>query len=671
MLDKLESRDPKAFWKVYEDLCVTKKSVHTPITPKQWWEHFLTLMNRNLSHADDNFEKFIDDFVNNVNSSSSLNSLDSIITPAEVIEAALHLKKRKAPGVDGIHSEMLKGGISVLAPSLASFFNLVVKNGTFPSAWRLSTLTVIHKKGDKSLPKNYRGIAVSSSLCKLFCLVLYNRLNIFADNNNIIPSNQIGFKKGSRTSDHILVLKSLIDKYINRGSKSYLYICFIDFSAAFDTVWRNALLYKLTQFGVGGQFLRVIQNMYSSVLFAVKCNNKLTDSFETTVGVKQGCVLSPIFLNIFLSDLPGIFDSSCDPVHLNDLPLNCLLYADDLVLMSESSKGLQNALDRLHNYCVKWKLSVNMDKSNVMIFNKSGHTLNRFKFNYGNVDIKITNEYCYLGIVFVPSGSFTKAMIRLKDKALKAYFKIRDNLYCSSYKCSMKLFTTLLQPILSYGCEVWAPYFLRNLNNSNFLNICDNLPSEALHIKVCKGILGVHKKATNNAVRGELGSFPILITMLSLSIKYWWRLNDKCLNNHKSLAVHALIDNRKFCDNTNDVFSWSKGLKAILNLIDKNDIWNKPNIITYNNFNNLILSNLKSVYGTLWVNHINNYQSKLRSYCTFKKSFNLENYILMFSRNIRSSFSKLRISAHSLMIEKGRHTYQISNLRTDCVSYVT
>ena len=119
----------------------------------------------------------------------------------------------------------------------------------------------------------------------------------------------------------------------------------------------------------------------------------------------------------------------------------------------------------------------------------------------------MTNEYCYLGIIFTPSGSFTKAILRLKDKANKAYFKIRSNLF-GSHKCSMKLFNSLIQPILNYGCEIWAPFLLKKLNDANFANICDNLPSEVLHIKVCKLILGVHKRATNDAVRGELGSHP-------------------------------------------------------------------------------------------------------------------------------------------------------------------
>ena len=127
--------------------------------------------------------------------------------------------------------------------------------------------------------------------------------------------------------------------------------------------------------------------MYRSVSFAVKCDNKLTDSFETTVGVKQGCVLSPIFLNIFLYDLPLIFDATCAPVNLNNLNLSCLMYADDLIIMSESAAGLQHALDKLYHYFMKWKLLVNIDKSNVKIFNKSGRLLKNFNFKYGDREV--------------------------------------------------------------------------------------------------------------------------------------------------------------------------------------------------------------------------------------------------------------------------------------------
>jgi exonuclease III len=653
-LDDLQSHDPQAFWKIYNELCISKSKTTNPISPKKWWTHFLNLMNRNIPHQELDFENSVNNFVNNLDD-NTIRTLDFDITVLEVIDAANHLKRGKSAGIDGVRTEMIKDGISLLAPSLVQLFNIILHSGTFPNAWRLSSLTPIHKKGDKAVPKNYRGIAVSSNLCKLFCLVLYNRLNNFVVSNSCIPPNQIGFKKGSRTSDHVLVLKSLVDKYLNKAGKSYLYVCFIDFSAAFDTVWRNALIYKLTKIGIGGKFLATICNMYKSVSFAVKCDDKITDSFETTVGVKQGCVLSPIFFNIFLSDLPSVFDSTCDPVKLNNTDLSCLMYADDLILLSESSIGLQCALDKLYQYCMKWKLLVNIDKSNVMIFNKSGRVLKNFKFNYGDVSLQLTDEYCYLGIIFVPSGSFSKALERLKDKASKAYFKIRDNLFNSTFSCSMKLFDSLIKPILCYGCEVWAPFMLKNLNDQNFLSLCDKLSGEALHIKVCKLVLGVHKKATNNAVRGELGSYPILIFMLYLSIKYWWSLNMQCLHGNNSLVVQALLDNRTLCNSSSRIFSWSTGIKSILNLTDNSNIWDKPNILNASCISRLILCNLHDKYDNYWMHHINNFQPKLRSYCIFKQNFSPENYVIMCRRSLRANFSRLRISAHSLKIERGRY----------------
>ena len=133
------------------------------------------------------------------------------------------------------------------------------------------------------------------------------------------------------------------------------------------------------------------------------------------------------------------------------------------------------------------------------------------------------------------------------------------------------MFNTLILPIISYGCEVWSPYLLKNLNDNNFVKLCNNQPGEILHLKTCKLILGVHRKSSNHAVRGELGSHPILIFMLTLAIKYWWKLNDLCLKGSNSIVVNALIDNRK-CVNTH---TWSTYIKQLLSLIQRCDIWDR------------------------------------------------------------------------------------------------
>ena len=127
------------------------------------------------------------------------------------------------------------------------------------------------------------------------------------------------------------------------------------------------------------------------------------------MGVKQGCVLSPTLFKIFIKGLPDIFDEKCKPVTLHKESLNCFLFADDVVIMSETAEGLQGCLDKLKVYSDQWLLDINTDKTKVMIFNKSGKLI-KGQYFIGLNTIDIVNTYTYLGIVFRTSGNFSDAM---------------------------------------------------------------------------------------------------------------------------------------------------------------------------------------------------------------------------------------------------------------------
>lgn len=101
--------------------------------------------------------------------------------------------------------------------------------------------------------------------------------------------------KGCRTTDHMFVLKTLIDKYVERNSKPF-YACFVDFKCTFDTVWHQGLLYKLKAAGMGTKLYNIIQNMYSKTELCVKIDNYRTDFFKSKLGVKQGDNLNLISL---------------------------------------------------------------------------------------------------------------------------------------------------------------------------------------------------------------------------------------------------------------------------------------------------------------------------------------------------------------------------------------
>jgi predicted PolB exonuclease-like 3'-5' exonuclease len=100
------------------------------------------------------------------------------------------------------------------------------------------------------------------------------------------------------------------------------------------------------------------------------------------------------------------------------------MYADDVILLSETSEGLQNCLEKLHKYCEVWGLQVNIKKTKSMIFNNTGR-LDPIKFTYNKNIVENVRKYSYLGVVFSNSGSFTKAKKELYQKGLKAYFKFR------------------------------------------------------------------------------------------------------------------------------------------------------------------------------------------------------------------------------------------------------
>ena len=243
-LENFKDSNPKEFWKLLGDLKgLDKKYDENPVSMDEWVKHFTLLFNKTVKPSaslSEEISRYLDNNRNRI-----FNELNFRLELPEIIGAIATLKSNKAAGIDGIVNEMLKAGIASLASPLHKFFNHILQKGHFPECWQTNTLTPIHKKGDHLNPKNYRGIAVANSIAKLFLSVLHKRLKKFINVHNLVPKCQIAFKDKCSTSDHILCLKNIIDKYISRVYRTNLYVCFVDFRSAFDTVWRQALLYKL------------------------------------------------------------------------------------------------------------------------------------------------------------------------------------------------------------------------------------------------------------------------------------------------------------------------------------------------------------------------------------------------------------------------------------------
>lgn len=308
----------------------------------------------------------------------------------------------------------------MLLPGIAKLFNLVLETSCFPHMWNTTFQVPLYKSGDPLDCNNYRGISITSCLGKLFNSILCQRVNSFLDENDKMSKLQAVFRKNHSTSDHIFVLRSLINKYVKQY-KSQIFACFVDFRKAFDTVWRNGMFLKLKRLGVCGKFFDLVKNMYAQTSSSIKLPNGITTNFKTDVGIKQGDSLSPTLFNVYIDDVSDIFHN-CDGLVLGQVNLNCLMYADDLLLVSSSSNGLQLALNKLNSYCKLWKLEMNVNKTNVVIFRQRKRT-ETVNFYLGGQQLKTVDQVKYLGLVWMYTGNFDITVKELKLKGMRAFFK--------------------------------------------------------------------------------------------------------------------------------------------------------------------------------------------------------------------------------------------------------
>ncbi len=166
--------------------------------------------------------------------------------------------------------------------------------------------------------------------------------------------------------------------------------------------------------------------MYTESKCGVKINTKRTRYLSQERGVRQGCCLSPTLFNIYINELALSLERSAAPgLTLHDSQIRCLLYADDLVLLSPTKHGLQQNLDLLEQYCQSWALTVNLKKTNIMIFQKRSRSQGtEHIFTLGTNQITHTSHYNYLGLKITSTGNFNHAVNELRDKARRAFYAI-------------------------------------------------------------------------------------------------------------------------------------------------------------------------------------------------------------------------------------------------------
>ena len=212
-------------------------------------------------------------------------------------------------------------------------------------------------------------------MSKCFTCILNQRLRSWLDTENKLVENQAGFRKGYSTTDHIFTLHAIVQNCLSKKGRK-LYVAFIDFKKAFNSVNHSKLLDILQQEGISGKFFNILKSMYNSLQSCVRVDRNYSDFFSCRKGVRQGCVLSPTLFSIFINQLAShISESGRHGVQLLPglMELFILLFADDITLISTTPAGLQHQLNCLSFCCDNLKLEVNIDKTKIMVFRKGGY----------------------------------------------------------------------------------------------------------------------------------------------------------------------------------------------------------------------------------------------------------------------------------------------------------
>lgn len=624
--------------------------------PKKYWQ-FITRKQKSNSDVDvDVFYQFMKNLntssTDNANTFSGMNTdetsiseqLNESISLEEIKTNALKLVNGKSSGLDAVLNEHIKSTLHLMLPIYHKLFNIIFDTGVIPSAWTEGCIIPIYKnKGNTKNPENYRPITLLSCFGKLFTAIINSRLQTFAQEFDVIGENQTGFRKNYSTMDNVFALHILFD--LMSKTKRKLLCAFIDFQKAFDTVWRTGLWRKLIDSHIRGKCFNIIFNLYQGIKSCVSVNGVKSPFFQCSIGVRQGENLSPFLFSIYLNDLENylrINDVSgieCT-LHTDELfmffKMFVLLYADDTVLLAKSSNDLQHALNAFESFCTEWKLTVNIEKTKIILFGR-GKLKSSLKFFYNNTQIEIVRQYKYLGVIFSRGGSFAATVKHNCEQATKAMFvlirKVRSlNL---SIDLQLDLFEKMIKPILLYGCEVWG--------------YCNTSLIERVQLKFLKSIFNLKQSTPNVMVYGEFGIFPIKIDIQSRMVSYW----TKIISNDSALKFSNLLYKILYNSNISKTSKWLEYVKGVIINCGFSGIWNAQFVESPKWLVQSIKQKAKDLYINEWYNSINE-SSSCVSYRLFKEEFNLENYLLKLPLTFKRTLCLFRTRNHRLPIETGK-----------------
>ena len=457
---------------------------------------------------------------------STLGQLDFPFTEAELQNVLSQLPLHRAAGPDGLPYDVFVVDDDCLRAALLTFFELVRHWTVVPSIWRSARVRPLHKSGPVDEFNNYRPISLLCCSLKIFERLLLARVLPQVDPQ--LDESQAGFRWGAEEQIYTLV-ETL---RLRAGRRTFC--AFVDVRKAFDVAWRDAVLLKLTEFGICGALWSVIADLLSDTSARVIVNGSISASWPESAGVRQGSVLGPLLFNILFNSIADAIRTVCPGVSLStdrSAPVASrvalLLYADDLVVLAEDAAQLQRALDAIGAWGSQWRFSfgIGPEKSAVMVV---GSRSTDFRFVLQGSLLPCVRQYTYLGVTFEASRKWHKHAARLLDAGNRRFHQFLGWAENRQLHTGFRgqLFQTYVLPAIVYGAHF--------LDSGQVARLDQKLRQWGRRLLHWPG------GAPSAAVLGELGWLPFLFEMQRLQFGLFGRLaTADALGARRSLAARV------------------------------------------------------------------------------------------------------------------------------------
>ena len=378
--------------------------------------------------------------------------------PEELCKAIGEIKMKKAPGEDGICGEMLANLPQVGEEALLQLINASWQKKEVPTEWMKAKIIPIPKPGkDIKEVESYRPISLTSVVAKTAERMVKNRLMYWMEAKSKLSEDQAGFRRGRSTEDQLLKLLQSIGDGFNKKPPKRTIMTLIDFSRAFDKVWRNGLYNKMEEMSVPRCIIQWVRAFLRERRAQVHLNGTNSNTKIFKEGVPQGTVLGPVLFLIYINDILKKIGPEVE----------CSLYADDLAIWTQSNKieeaktKLEEAVNEVRRWAEEWRMGINFAKCEIGLFTTDPHQARmRPTIMTEEEEIPFNANPTFLGLKMdrtLSFGAHVKAMKAKMARRLNIMKALRGTNWGCRKKSMKTVYQTYIRPIAEYGMAAWAP----------------------------------------------------------------------------------------------------------------------------------------------------------------------------------------------------------------------